>query len=106
MTRGRFLEGRAWFDTVVAERDLDDLDVSAAVRARALADTAVLNMFVGGTIEPAERALAIARELGDPALLARALIACGFIAGSSYNAEVAGKYYSEAVVFARRLDDR
>jgi predicted ATPase/class 3 adenylate cyclase/DNA-binding CsgD family transcriptional regulator len=107
MTRGRFLEGRAWFDTVVAERDLDDLDVSAAVRVRALADTAVLSMFVGGTIEPAERALAIARELGDPALLARALIACGFIAGNfDYNAEVAGKYYSEAVVFARKLDDR
>jgi hypothetical protein len=107
MTRGRFLEGRAWFDTVVAERDLDDLDVSAAVRVRALADTAVLSMFGGGTIEPAERALAIARELGDPALLARALIACGFIAGGfDYNAEVAGKYYSEAVVFARRLDDR
>jgi predicted ATPase len=86
MTRGRFLEGRAWFDTVVAERDLDDLDVSAAVRVRALADTAVLSMFGGGTIEPAERALAIARELGDPALLARALIACGFIAGGfDYN---------------------
>jgi predicted ATPase/class 3 adenylate cyclase/DNA-binding CsgD family transcriptional regulator len=107
ITRGRILEGRSWFDTVVAERDLNDLEVAAAVRARALADTAVLSMFAGRSIDRAERALAIARELGDPALLARALTACGFIAGSlNYNAEAAGKYYSEALVFARRLDDR
>ncbi|WP_276033890.1 helix-turn-helix transcriptional regulator [Mycobacterium alsense] len=107
LTRLRALEGRAWFDTVVAESDLNDLEVPAAVRARALADTAVLNMFVGGSIDLAERALAIARELDDPALLARTLTACGWIAGSvDYDAEAAGRYYSEAVVFARRLDDR
>jgi predicted ATPase/class 3 adenylate cyclase/DNA-binding CsgD family transcriptional regulator len=107
LTRGRILEGRAWFDTVVAEGDLNDLEVPAAVRARALADTAVLGMFVGGTIDRAERALAIARELDDPALLARTLTACGFIAGGfDYNAEGAGKYYSEAMVYARRLGDR
>jgi len=107
MTRARFLEGRAWFETVVAERDLIDLQVPAAVRARALADTALLNIWVGGSIERAEQALAIARELGDPALLARTLTACGFVAGSfAHNAEVAGKYYSEAIVLARELDDR
>jgi predicted ATPase/class 3 adenylate cyclase/DNA-binding CsgD family transcriptional regulator len=107
LTRGRVLEGRTWFDTVVAERDLTDLEVPAPVRARALADTAVLSMFVGGTIDRAERALAIARELGDPALLARTLTACGFIAGNfNYNAEAAGKYYFEAMVLARQLDDR
>jgi DNA-binding CsgD family transcriptional regulator len=106
-TRGRSMEGRAWFETVVSDRDLDQLDVSAAVRARTLADTALLNTYVGGTIEPAERALAIARELGDPALLVRALIACGFIAGVfDYNAEVAAKFYSEALLFARELGDR
>jgi predicted ATPase/class 3 adenylate cyclase/DNA-binding CsgD family transcriptional regulator len=107
LTRGRMLEGRAWFDTVVAEGDLNNIEVSAAVHARALADTAVLNMWVGGSIDRAERALAIARELGDPAVLTRALIACGFIAGSrDYNAEAAQKYFSEAIVFARSLDDR
>lgn len=107
LTRGRMLEGRAWFDTVVAERDLDDLDVPAAVRARALADTAVLDIFAGGTIDPAQRALAIARDLGDPALLARALTALGFIEGAMrYNGELAAKYYSEAMGFARKLDDR
>ncbi len=71
------------------------------MRARALADTAVLNLWVGGSIDRAERALAIARELGDPALLARTLTACGFIAGASYDAEAARTYYSEAIVFAR-----
>ena len=106
LTRGRMLEGRAWFDTVVAQNDLNNLEVPAAVRARALADTAVLNIYVGGSMVRAERALAIARALGDPALLARTLTACGFIAGTSYNAEAARTYYSEAIVFARRLDDR
>jgi len=104
--RGRILEGRAWFDTVLAEDDPNNLDVTAAVRARVLADTAMLNMWVGGSMDRAERALAIARELGDPALLARTLTACGFIAGAKYNAEAAATYFSEASVFARRLDDR
>ncbi len=106
LTRGRFLEGRAWFDTVVAQDDLNDLEVSAAVRARGLADTAVLKIWVGGSMDRAERALAIARDVGDPALLARTLTACGFIAGASYKAEAARTYYSEAIVFARALDDR
>ena len=34
------------------------------------------------------------------------MTACGFIAGASYNAEAARTYYSEAIVFVRRLDDR
>ena len=106
LTRGRVLEGRAWFDTVVGEGDLSDLEVPAAVRARALADTAVLNVWVGGTIDPAERALAIARQLDDQALLARALTACGFFAGTRYNGEVAQTYFSEAIVLARNLGDR
>jgi predicted ATPase/class 3 adenylate cyclase/DNA-binding CsgD family transcriptional regulator len=106
LTRGRTLEGRAWFDAVLAGADPDNVEVPAAVRVRALADTAVLNMWVGGSIDRAERALAIARELEDPALLARTLTACGFIAGVRYDAEAARMHYSEASVFARRLDDR
>ena len=106
MTRGRILEGRAWFDTVLAEDDPNNVELPPAFRVRALADTAVLKVFMGGSMDQAERALAIARELGDPALLTRALTACGFIAGIIYNAEGARTYYSEASVFARRLDDR
>jgi predicted ATPase/class 3 adenylate cyclase/DNA-binding CsgD family transcriptional regulator len=106
MTRGRILEGRAWFDTVLAGDDLNNVEVAAAVRVRALADTAVLNMWVRDSTDRAERALAIARELDDPALLARTLTACGVVAGTGYNAEAARTYYSEASVFARKLDDR
>src|SRR5262249_1792433 len=54
----------------------------------------------------AGRALAIARELGDPALLARTLTACGIIAGTGYDAHAARNYFSEAMVFALNLDDR
>ena len=106
LTRGRMLEGRAWFDTVLAEDDPDNLAVPAAVRARVLADTAMLSLWFGGSMDRAERALAIARQLDDPALLARTLTACGFIAGASYKAEAARTYYSEAIVFVRNLDDR
>ncbi len=106
ITRGRSLEGRAWFDTIAAQRDLDELQVPAGVRARALADTAVLNLWVGGTIDRAKFALRIARELNEPALIARALTACGFIAGTTYDGEAARAYFSEASVLARELDDR
>ena len=69
--------------------------------------TAVLDASVGATdsMDQAEQALAIARELDDPALLARALTACGFIAGS-FNPEVARPYFAEAIGLARALGDR
>jgi hypothetical protein len=106
MTRGRLLEGRAWFDAVLAEADPENVEVPPAVRIRALADTAALNIYGGGSTDQAERALAIARELDDPALLARALTACGVVAGLRYDAEAARTHYSEASVLARKLDDR
>ena len=53
-----------------------------------------------------EQALAIARDVDDPALLARTLTACGFIAGQGYNAEVARAYFAEAIGLARAVDDR
>lgn len=105
-TRGRSMEGRVWFDTVVPDGNWDAPEVSAAVRACALADTAVLNMWVGGGGDLANRSLAIAREVGDRALLARALTACGFIAGARYDREAAQLHFSEASIFARELDDR
>ena len=72
--------------------------MAAAVRARALADTAVLDAVLGAdTLERAQQALAIARELDEPALLARALTACGFIAGQGYSVEVARACFAEAI---------
>ncbi|HWS93873.1 MAG TPA: AAA family ATPase, partial [Mycobacterium sp.] len=77
LTRGRIREGRAWFDTILTD-DPRHLQVTAAVRCRALADTAALGMWVGAadSMDQAQQALAIARNVDDAALLARALTAC------------------------------
>ena len=80
--RGRIREGLAWFDAALADLDAQHPEVAAAVRARALADRAVLATVLGAadSLDQAQQALAIAREVDDPALLARALTACGSIA--------------------------
>ena len=107
-TRGRIREGRAWFDTALADLDAQHPEVAAAVRARALGDKAVLDTWAGAaaSTDQAEQALAIARDVDDPALLARTLTACGFIAGAGYNAEVARACFAEAIGLARAVDDR
>ena len=79
------------------------------VRARALADSAILAIWVGAadSLDQAQQALAIAREVNDPALLARALTACGITAtGVVGDPEVARPYFAEAIGLARALDDR
>ena len=89
-TRGRIREGLAWFDAALTGGDASHLEVADAVRARALADKAVLDAWVAArfSMDLAQQALAIAREVDDPALLARALTACGAVAGY-YDREVA-----------------
>jgi predicted ATPase/class 3 adenylate cyclase/DNA-binding CsgD family transcriptional regulator len=110
--RGRLLEGLAWFDTALADLDAQHVEVAAAVRARALADKAVLDAWAGAaasmdaSMDQAEQALAIAREVDEPALLARTLIACGFIAGLSSHVEVARGCFAEAIGLARAVDDQ
>jgi len=105
LSRGRILEGLAWFDAVLTEDNASRGDVAPAVRARALADKTVLDAWVNiYSLDAAEQALAIARELNDPALLVRALTACG--SASVYDAEVASRYFAEAIGLARELGDR
>ena len=106
--RGRLREGLAWFDTALADLDAQHLEVAAAVRARALADKAVLDAWAGpaASMDQAEQALAIARDVDEPALLARTLTACGFIAGLGYHVEVARGCFAEAIGLARAVDDR
>jgi predicted ATPase len=78
LARGRIQEGLTWFDAVLTYETTPDHEVIAPVHARALADKAVLDSCVGVyNLADAEQALALARELDDPALLARALYACG-----------------------------
>jgi len=97
-------EGVSWFDAILGGDA--PLEVAPAVRARALADRVLLAAILGwsaDSLKQAEDALAIARELENPALLARALAACALIA---VDAEAARGYRAEAIQLARALGDR
>lgn len=106
LTRGRIQEGLAWFHAVLTEHSANHADISAVVRGRALADKASLDASrsIHDNLEQAQQAVAIAREINDRALLARALTACGAI--SSYSADAARPYLAEALDVARELGDR
>ena len=62
-------------------------------------------MGAADSLDQAEQALAMAREVDDPALLVRALTACGYVAVNQY-APVAGPYLAEALGLARASGDR
>lgn len=106
LARGRIREGLAWFDAALTDQTAHPGDVAPPVRARVLADNAVLDAWVGGADgrSQAEQALAIARDVDDPALLARALTASGAIA--AINAEVARPCFAEASGLARTIGDK
>jgi predicted ATPase/class 3 adenylate cyclase/DNA-binding CsgD family transcriptional regulator len=108
LARGRFREGLAWFDAALADLETRHLEVPPATRARAFSDRALVDASVGGVdiLDHAQQALAIARELDEPALLARALTACGFIADQTNNFKSAQASFTEAIGLARALDDR
>ena len=96
-------EGVAWFDMVLG--DSTHHEIAPAVRARALADRVLLVSMIGWDADikdQAEEALAVARDSGNPALLARALAACGLIALDS---QAARGYRAEAISLARELGD-
>jgi predicted ATPase/class 3 adenylate cyclase/DNA-binding CsgD family transcriptional regulator len=103
--RGRIREGLTWFDAALTDQNAHQGEVAPAMRARALADKATLNALVGATdsMEQAHEALAIARAVDDPALLARVLTACGGI--NVYNPEVGRPYFAEAIGLARSIGD-
>lgn len=104
LLRNRPLEGLAWFESIGLSEPRDD--VSPAVRARSLADSAVLAAFTVDAhgIGKAEEALAIARELDDRVLIARALTSC--IAAAAFDVMAALPYIAEALDVARELGDR
>jgi predicted ATPase/class 3 adenylate cyclase/DNA-binding CsgD family transcriptional regulator len=102
LARGRIREGLTWFDAALTDQNAHPADVAPAVRAAALADYAMLDRYAGATdsTELAREALAIAREVDDPAVLARAL----FASSNAYNPE-AGESLAEAIGLARAIDD-
>ena len=106
LLRARPQEGVVWFDAVFTGMGGPDITVEAAIRARALADNAVLCTFADRTsgIGQAEQALAIAREVGDRTLLVRALTSC--VAAAAFDVEAALPYIAEGLDVARELDDK
>lgn len=104
-SRGRMLEACTWFDAALTD-DVEPPAVSAATLACALADKAMLITFVAYTESPAQRALTMARDIDDRALLARVLTACGVGAGgASFDAEAASAFFAEATGLAREIGD-
>ncbi len=105
--RGRLREGLTWFDTALADANAQYPEAVGTVRAEALADSAMLAVRMGAAESPdqAQQALAIAREVDDPALLALALTACGYTAAFS-NPEEVQPYFAEAIELARSVGDR
>ncbi|MDX6242041.1 MAG: hypothetical protein QOG10_6933, partial [Kribbellaceae bacterium] len=102
LTRGRISEGIAWLDAAGAA----GAAVEPAIWARAIADKAVLSSWVdatGGMVERALEALAIARQVNEPALSTRVLAACACI--TAHDADVARPYFTEALGLARELGD-
>jgi predicted ATPase/class 3 adenylate cyclase/DNA-binding CsgD family transcriptional regulator len=105
LTRGGLKEGSDWLDLGLADAETAGADVTPRAMARALADKAFLdNMRSSESLARAKRSLAIARELDDPALLARTLTTCGRVA--AWDAELARPYLSEAADLARAIGDR
>jgi predicted ATPase/class 3 adenylate cyclase/DNA-binding CsgD family transcriptional regulator len=103
LARGRIQEGLSWFNAV-QPHEMPDQQVSAPVRVRAIADKVVLDGWAGiYNMADAEQALDMARQLDDPALLARALYASGCAA--VFNAKLARPYFAEARDLARALGD-
>lgn len=104
LASGRILEGLAWFDAVLGSDG--SAEATAATRAAALADRALLNSWVLGSedTEQAELAVARARTYGDEALLARALTARGIVA--AMHGETAEQYFTEAARLSRSVGDR
>lgn len=101
---GRFREGLAAFELVLSDGRCSE--VEPAVWVRAVADQSTLTGWavVPPNEDRARDALAVARELEDPALLARILIGCASVA--LYNAEVSGLCFAEATELARAAGDR
>jgi DNA-binding CsgD family transcriptional regulator len=116
LTRGAVKEGVGWLEAA-----LNDCGgaVRSALAARGLAVRASLKAYLGPTdstdpgeqvralaeeIERADHALAIAREIDDPALVLRALVARGSV--TSFSVTEAKPYFDEGAAIARALGDR
>jgi len=103
--RGRLREGLSWFESVLGDDEFNPHALEPVIHARAIADKAVLDSLTAAIDgrEQVQRAVEFARELGDQALLARVLTACGCIAGLDF--DTAASYFAEAIELCRAIGD-
>ena len=99
--RGKFREGMAWLDAALAAHQESSGEVTPSMRARAMAEKAVLDQVVLGIdrAELAEHAVTMARESGDPVAVAHALSARA--RGIGRDAAAAAPFIAEAIRLAR-----
>ncbi|MCV7312281.1 helix-turn-helix transcriptional regulator [Mycobacterium paraffinicum] len=105
LTRGRFREGVAGFDAVLGDERYRDADVEPEVWVRAVADAGLLAVWfsVPFSLRRAQQALAVAREVGDEALVVHTLMTCSMLAFN--DPELAAPYFVEAADLARASGD-
>lgn len=103
LARGRVREGLSWLEAV--RSDERQGCVSPEMRVRTFAAMTTILGWIGtaSSVEEAEQALAAARDIGEPGLLVRALIARG--CASLHAADVAERYFLEAADLARQIGD-
>jgi predicted ATPase/class 3 adenylate cyclase/DNA-binding CsgD family transcriptional regulator len=104
--RGQLQQGLAWFEAVLGDENLNQRDQTRGMLARGLADCAFLGGMSGvpNAMEQATRAVAIARDLNDPALLVRAL--ASYCSVAVYDAETVQPLLAETIDRARALGDQ
>ena len=103
--RGHIQEGTSWFDAALPN-DERKAEVSPAVWARSVADRAVLTASAGilDGLKHMQQAIAIARDAGEPVLLARVLTASAAL--NAYSPSAAAADFDEGIDLARRLGDQ
>ena len=103
VTRRRMQEGVDWLDAALADEAALSSEQSVAGVRAAVARAALLSFTgMGGELD-IEQLLTSAREVGDPALMSRALTACGSLANDIV--DKGGAYLAEAAVLARDTGD-
>lgn len=101
---GRGVEALAGLAAILA--DEDHASIAPAVWVGAVAQQAIIAVFLTIPVEfdRTQQALALARQLDDPALVTRALIACGMAV--IYSPDMAQQYFAEAIALAGDAEDR
>jgi predicted ATPase/class 3 adenylate cyclase/DNA-binding CsgD family transcriptional regulator len=103
VSSGLVQEGLNWLGAALTDERPDSSTSAARVRASVARAVLLSSSAMPLSLDDAERTLAAARELGDSALVARALSACGCFADA--DRERGGAYFAEAAGIARDIGD-